>query len=220
MIAGRIRWLVPSLLLSLVFCAEALGQPPDERVYAIWGDPKAGRKVYADKRCGKCHAIDGVGPRIGPDLGKPPKEPQTITQIAGTMWNHAPSMRRMAREEGVRWEPFKDSEMRDLIAFLYFLRMQDQPGDIRRGRRLFDRKGCGACHTLGGEGGKMGPDLSRWRRYVSPILWAEIMWEHAVEMEEKMRELGLAWPRFRGNEMVDLIAFIRHETGMEPQGGN
>jgi hypothetical protein len=35
------------------------------------------------------------------------------------------------------------------------------------------------------------------------------MWSHALKMEEKMREFGVGWPRFEGNEMVDLITYIR-----------
>lgn len=57
----------------------------------------------------------------------------------------------------------------------------------------------------------IGPDLKQWKRYGSPILWAELMWGHALGMEEKVREFGLRWPRFEGNEMVDLIAYIQQE---------
>jgi hypothetical protein len=28
-------------------------------------------------------------------------------------------------------------------------------------------------------------------------------------MEQKMKEMGLSWPRFEKNEMVDLITYIR-----------
>jgi hypothetical protein len=39
------------------------------------------------------------------------------------------------------------------------------------------------------------------------------MWRHAVDMEARMRGLGLAWPDFQDNEMVDLIAFTQSRTG-------
>jgi len=74
-------------------------------------------------------------------------------------------------------------------------------------------KGCATCHSVRGKGGRIGPDLTRWKRYGSPILWAELMWGHALGMEEKVREFGLRWPRFEGNEMVDLIAYIQQELG-------
>lgn len=204
-------WLALTLWFSV---ACAIAQQRVDKTYAIWGNPEAGRRVYAEKGCGKCHAIAGVGPTIGPDLGKPPEKPETITQIAGAMWNHAPQMRHAAEEKHIRWHSFDESEMRDLIAFLYFLRVQDQPGNLARGRELFDQKHCSSCHTLG-KGGKIS-DLSRGKQYGSPILWAEIMWRHAVQMEAKMRELGLPWPRLEGNDMIDLIAFIQSESGGEP----
>jgi mono/diheme cytochrome c family protein len=183
------------------------------RIYAIWGNPNDGRKVYAAKGCGRCHAINGVGPTIGPDLGRSPARPQTITQLAGAMWNHAPEMRKLAQDKGIRWTAFKESELRDLIAYLYFLRMLDQPGDVGRGEGLFDEKRCSTCHAVAGRGGRIASDLGQWKQYGSPILWAEIMWRHAVQMEAKMRDLGLAWPQFKDNEMGDLIAFIQSRVG-------
>ena len=195
----------------IVAAPDLFAQEP--RLFAIWGNPNEGRKVYAAKGCGHCHAINGIGPTIGPDLGRAPARPQTITQIAGAMWNHAPEMRTLAQDKGIQWTPFKQSELRDLIAYLHFLRLLDQPGDVRRGERLFDDKHCSTCHAIGGRGGRIASDLSQWKQYGSPILWAEIMWRHAGQMEGKMRELGLSWPQFQDNDMDDLIAFIQSRTG-------
>lgn len=203
--------IVVALTLTTV-TADTLAQS-QPTVYAVWGNPDNGRRIYAAKGCAQCHAINGVGPTVGPDLGRSPGRPQTLTQLAGAMWNHAPEMQRLARDKGIKWQVFKEAELRDLIAYLYFLRMLDQPGDARRGEQLFQEKHCSACHALTGRGSGVGPDLSQWRQYGSPILWAEIMWRHAVEMDAKMRELGLPWPQFDGNDMVDLIAFIQSRTG-------
>lgn len=181
--------------------------------YVLWGDARKGQQVFVEKGCGRCHAIRGVGPSVGPDLGRVPGKHLTMTQMAGTMWNHAPAMKQMAREKGITWKPFRGAEMRDLIAFLYATSLLDEPGDPRRGERLFVEKGCATCHSVRGKGGKIGPDLAKWRQYGSPVLWAEQMWAHALQMEEKVREFGLRWPRFEGNEMVDLIAYIQQELG-------
>ena len=200
------------VVAALIFLGSA-AFAQNERVYAIWGSPDAGRRVYAAKGCGRCHAINGVGPTIGPDLGRAPTHPQTITQLAGAMWNHAPEMRKLAQEKGVQWPTFKESELRDLIAYLHFLRLLDQPGDVRRGERLFDEKRCSTCHAVAGRGSRIASDLRQWKQYGSPILWAEIMWRHSVQMEAKMRELGVEWPRFNDNEMGDLIAFVQSRVG-------
>jgi len=201
-------WLLVVLLSGSVLVPRALAQQ-----YVLWGDARKGQQVFVEKGCGSCHAIRGVGPTVGPDLGRVPARHLTMTQMAGTMWNHAPAMQQMAREKGIIWKPFRGSEMRDLIAFLYALGLLDEPGDPRRGERLFVEKGGATCHSVKGKGGKIGPDLTQWRRFGSPILWAELMWTHALQMEEKAREFGLRWPRFEGNEMVDLIAYIQQELG-------
>jgi mono/diheme cytochrome c family protein len=208
----RVNRLLIVIGLAVLPATDALAQS-QTRVYAIWGNPDNGRTVYAAKGCGRCHAINGVGPTIGPDLGRPPARPRTITQIAGAMWNHAPEMRKLAQEKAVQWTPFRESELRDLISYLYFLRMLDQPGDVRRGERLFDEKHCSTCHAIGGRGGRIASDLTQWKQYGSPILWAEIMWRHAGQMEAKMRDMGMAWPQFSGNEMADVIAFVQSRVG-------
>jgi mono/diheme cytochrome c family protein len=183
-----------------------------EEQYVLWGDARSGSRLFAEKGCGSCHGIRGVGPGLGPDLGKIAQR-LTMTQLAGAMWNHAPVMRKLAKEKGIVWKPFSGSEMRDLISYLYSISLLDQPGDPKRGERLFVERGCATCHRIRGKGGTVGPDLAKWKRYGSPILWAELMWSHALGMEEKMREFGLRWPNFGGNEMVDVIAYIQQELG-------
>jgi len=183
-----------------------------EEQYVLWGDARSGSRVFAGKGCGSCHAIRGVGPNLGPDLGRIGQR-LTMTQLAGTMWNHAPVMRKLAKEKRIAWKPFSGSEMRDLISYLYSIGLLDQPGEPKRGERLFVERGCATCHRVRGKGRRIGPDLAQWKQYGSPILWAELMWGHALRMEEKMREFGVRWPRFDGNEMVDLIAYVQKELG-------
>lgn len=199
----------------LIFLALSTGSPRSliaaEEQYVLWGDARKGHKVFLEKGCGSCHPIRGIGPTLAPDLGRNPEKHPTMTQMAGAMWNHAPAMRKLAAEKGFIWKPFHGSEMRDLIAFLYAMSLMDEPGNPRRGERLFVEKGCATCHSIVGKTGKIGPDLTRWQRYGSPVLWAELMWAHAGRMEEKAREFGLRWPRFEGNELVDLIAYIQRE---------
>ena len=196
--------LVTSLVLPRVVCSQAA-----QEIYVLWGDPQKGRQVYAEHGCPTCHAIKGVGGTLGPDLGRAPLYHKTVTQMAGVMWNHAPQMSQLAKTKGLTVRPFTGSEMLDLLTYLYSLQFLDEPGNARTGARLFVSKGCAACHAITGDRPAIGPPLGRFRQYASPILWVEVMWHHAVEMEQKMREMGLAWPRFEKNEMVDLITYIR-----------
>lgn len=174
-----------------------------EDVYVLWGNPQAGREVYVKKGCGNCHAIKGVGGKGGPDLGRPPTKHRTMSQYAGVLWNHAPAMREAMQKRGIPWKPFEGPEMSDLIAYLSSIQMLDDPGDPKKGERLFTEKGCSSCHRI------RGAELTQWQRYASPILWAEVMWRHGPEMQEQMAKLGQPWPRFTGTEMADLVAYIR-----------
>ena len=202
------------VLLGILFAATVLPVPrllaqETEETYVLWGDPNKGRKVYAERGCANCHAIRGVGGTLGPDLGRPPSQHRTVTQMAGIMWNHAPQMTLLAKTRGINIRPFAGSEMLDLLTYLYSLYFLDEPGNARAGSRLFVSKGCATCHAISGDRPAIGPPLARFRHYASSVLWAEIMWRHAVEMEQKMKEMGLSWPRFEKNEMVDLITYIR-----------
>jgi len=59
---------------------------------------------------------------------------------------------------------FTDREIRQLVAFVRTLGQvapQKAPGDVANGEKLYAGKGgCAACHTIGGRGGAIGPDLS------------------------------------------------------------
>lgn len=199
--------------LGLLALAGIAPAQETQETYVLWGDPQKGRQAYAQHGCPACHAIQGVGGTAGPDLGRPPIRHETVTQIAGIMWNHAPEMRRMAQARGLPLEAFTGTEMLDLLTYLYSLHFLDQPGNTRRGERLFKTKGCAACHAPSGDRPSIGPPLAGLRAFASPILWAEVMWNHGVRMEAKMKELGLAWPKFEDNEMVDLITYVRQASG-------
>ncbi len=35
-----------------------------------------------------------------------------------------------------------------------------QGADIEKGKKIYEEKRCGMCHAIGGQGGKVGPDLA------------------------------------------------------------
>ena len=81
-------------------------------------------------------------------------------------------------------------------------------GDPMQGQALFVSKGCVSCHAVRGAGGRVGPDLGRTAVKGSFYEIAAAMWNHALVMDEKMREFHVSRPTFEKNELADLLAFL------------
>jgi mono/diheme cytochrome c family protein len=175
--------------------------------YLLPGDVKEGWKVFTLKKCSVCHSIGGEGGKEGPDLGTLPESYISQSQLAALMWNHWPEMLAKMQAKKIPPQKMDKREMADLFAFLYFIRYMDEPGNPRNGKALAETKHCSKCHPILREGTK--GDLSPWGMYTNPILWAQMMWNHIPQMEQAMKKKGLPWVEFKGNEMVDLIAYIR-----------
>jgi cytochrome c2 len=171
-------------------------------------DPLAGSRVFGTKGCVKCHAVNGVGSKVAPDLGRIPR-PRSFYELAAEMWNHLPKMGERMRELGIVRPQLDPRETGDLIAFLYTLDYFDPPGNVEAGRRLFTEKKCVVCHQAGGTGGVVGPNLDFLRQFGSPILIAAEMWNHGPSMADAMRAKGIARPTFRDVELRDLIAYLK-----------
>jgi mono/diheme cytochrome c family protein len=205
-----VTWRVPACVAifsaGLLLCRVSAAAP--EPLFSPTQDPVAGSRVFGEKGCGRCHAINGVGATVGPDLGKLPR-PRSFYDLAAAMWNHLPRMADRMRQLGIPRPRLDDREAGDLVAFLYTLNYFDPPGDARAGERLFTEKKCVVCHQVGGTGGVVGPNLDALGRYGSPIFVAAAMWNHGPGMAEAMRAKGIARPTFRDRELVDLIAYIR-----------
>jgi mono/diheme cytochrome c family protein len=180
-------------------------------------DPLAGSRVFGTKGCVKCHAVNGVGGKVGPDLGRIPR-PRSFYELATGMWNHLPKMGERMREFGIARPQLDARETGDLIGFLYTLDYFDPPGNVETGRRLFTEKKCIVCHQTGGTGGVVGPNLDFLRQFGSPILIAAELWNHGPAMAEAMRAKGIVRPTFRGAELRDLIAYLKAASQSHPEG--
>ncbi|GAB4256020.1 MAG: hypothetical protein Kow0092_01760 [Deferrisomatales bacterium] len=198
--------LVACLLAAVAGASEGPQRSEIDRVRLGW-------KVFNEKRCIACHAVWGEGANLAPDLGRIETEFLSAGQLAGVMWNHAPDMWARMVSKGIPVEPMSQEEMESLFLFLYFVRFMDEPGDPVRGATLAYRKQCVACHATDPEEESVGPNFRTLGAYVNPIIWAQRMWNHAPPMYREMRSQGLEWPTFEGDEMVDLIAYVRSIAG-------
>lgn len=202
-----IFFLIGVLFLSGNLCLQDQGMAAEDKEgYLLLGDVKEGWKIFNGKNCSQCHSIWGEGGKGGPDLGHLPEHYVSQAHLAALLWNHDPEMWGRMAAKKIPFQKIDKKAMADLFAFLYFIRYMDEPGEPQRGMQLIETKGCVKCHTLK-EGGK--GDLSRWGMYLNPILWGQMMWNHTPEMEKEMKKKGISLVEFSGNEMVNLIAYVR-----------
>jgi mono/diheme cytochrome c family protein len=178
------------------------------------GDAERGGAAFTAKHCARCHApraAKGVGPAL-----ERLRRPQGAFELAGRLWNHAPAMFTTLRHEGLDWPSITAGEMADLMAYLQADPALDPEPDLFKGQVAVLRKGCLKCHSLRREGGRLAPDLAeRYPAYDSAVAWATSMWAHSPRMAVKALEVGVRYPRFAGNEMRDLVGFLK-SAGKNP----
>lgn len=182
----------------------------DHVIYMIPGSPKRGEMLFQSKGCINCHKIGAKGKAIGPNLAKKQFH-RGATAIAGIMWNHGYMMWKTMKDLDVDLPKFVENELADIIAYLYFLEFQQQAGNSARGKELVEAKGCTNCHTIGGKGGGIGPELAQSQDFSSFITIAARMWNHNLDMQKRMIESNIPFPRFAEREMIDLLAYIRSQ---------
>ena len=193
------------LLGGLLVVPSVLGRNPD---------PKEGMKVFSSKGCARCHPILGEGGNIGPDLSRTPSAGDGL-ELTAAMWSHGPQMWQRMYQEQLQLPKFEEGEMEDLFAFLAFASALDELGNVEAGRLVFQNKRCVECHSIGGKGGKGGPDLASVASNRNSVGWIATMWNHAPGMFRAMTEKGVPFPRFQGSEMADLQSYIRLMAGLQ-----
>jgi len=166
------------------------------------GNPELGRVTF-ENACESCHSFGSRTARPKIDLLKRPA-PDLMTGYVAAMWNHAPLMRQRA---GTDFPIFGPGDMANLVAYLFSQRYFDQEGSAERGAKVFEAKGCAACHVRGRrETGA--PDLAMANERYSPITIAASVFRHGRTMLNLMRSRNGAWPQFTAAEMDDLIGFL------------
>ncbi|HYL82617.1 MAG TPA: c-type cytochrome [Candidatus Angelobacter sp.] len=154
------RVFAATILLLLLCAAPAHGVPPPQspspQAPAIPPVDLAAAKVIFEGRCALCHGIDGGGGR-GPSL-------------------HRAKLIHAADEEALKsliedgippempgaWFLSKE-EIAGLAAYVRSLGNvppETLSGDPARGKAIYARSSCAACHILDGEGSGFGPELT------------------------------------------------------------
>ena len=83
-------------------------------------NPLRGKRLFVEKSCVACHAINGVGGHDAPNLDAHSMAPlMNPFDFAAKMWNHAPGM--IAAQEDALGEQiyFTGNELADIVAFVH-----------------------------------------------------------------------------------------------------
>lgn len=92
-------------------------------------------------------------------------------------------------------------------------------GSPQQGSLVFRAKGCIRCHSVNGEGGKVGPDLGRAKPGESTLpQLVTAMWNHAPQMWERMRADGVRYPTLSYDDIADLLAYLYMSRHVDPPG--
>ena len=194
-----------ALIGTLLAAGVTSGAPTQQ---ALEGNPFRGRSLFVDKLCIECHSVWGHGGAVGPEIVRVVAG-KSLQQLSGEFWNHTPRMIEEITTRGYDWPTIERDEMADLLNYLYYLRLFDDPGDPVRGVAIYERHRCGVCHALGGEGGIVGQPLDKFSAYTSPVPLAQAMWNEGPAMRQAQTATGTPIPQFSANEVVDLQAYIR-----------
>jgi mono/diheme cytochrome c family protein len=111
-----------------------------------------------------------------------------------------------------------EQQAADLFVYFFAARFFEQPGDARRGRRIFLEKRCGECHGIGSVR-REGILASSWKSLADPIALAQQMWNHSRDMRAALDRMEIPYPRLSAQELADLPAYLRSALGQGRAGG-
>ena len=123
--------------------------------------PVPGARTF-NSTCAGCHGLDGRGTDKGANIaGSDKVKHLSDPQVSAIISNGV---------AGTGMPAFHSLSARQIGALVGYLRIlqgkveaRTPPGDATRGKEIFFGKGeCSSCHTISGEGGFLGPELSAY----------------------------------------------------------
>jgi mono/diheme cytochrome c family protein len=154
-----------------------------------------GQALFESKGCAACHT--------GKNALPPRLKGETLTDIAVAMWDHEPKMPAAPAPLGL-------DEMREIVSYLWAAQFFQDSGSPSAGARVFRAKHCAACHNDAAGGA---PKLSGSNDSFTAATMVAALWHHGPGMLDQMKAKGIAWPRFDGSEMANLIAYLNARNG-------
>ncbi len=164
-----------------VYLRNLPNRKPGEDEYSL-ESADSGAEIFVSKGCSGCH--QGSLALEGRFQGR------TMTDFSVAMWNHAPKMLQMPPEISV-------VEMRRLVGYLWSLQYFESPGNAKQGAKVYREKNCLQCH---GPKPPSNPGNS--------IGMVSVLWTHGPKMLEQMKAKNIPWPRFKDDELSNLVAYL------------
>ena len=117
-----------------------------------------GRSTF-NSYCSGCHGLDGRGSDKAVNIAATDKVRLSDAELSTIISNGIPGTGMPA------FRTLSEKQIRAVVGYVRLLQgktgIRTVPGDAKRGKEIFFGKGgCSSCHTISGEGGFLGPDLS------------------------------------------------------------
>ena len=181
----------------------------------------AGKRVWHKYNCNGCHTILGIGVYYSPDVTK-------VYSKRGDIWlkeylknpeSPDPKRRKMPNQN------LSADEITKVIAFLQWVSEIDtndwpptpitvakvtgapleETAMILKGKTVYTQNRCDLCHRIGGQGGVIGPDLSRVGTAKDPQRLSQIIKDpKSVNPNTQMP----AYPHLADDEVQALVSFL------------
>jgi cytochrome c oxidase cbb3-type subunit 3 len=122
-------------------------------------------KTLFEGSCAVCHGIDGSG-GSGPNIRHAasslgPNGIETLVKV-GFIGSGMPTFGELG-----------DEKIRQIVDYVVSFEQEGSaatPGDPQKGKAIYRSKNCSQCHIVDGQGGDLGPDLTRVGMLLSPGL--------------------------------------------------
>jgi len=152
------RW-VQILSLFLTLAGNSLpcfaGPPQDSKAVQLTPDQLQHGKQTFEANCSTCHGLDGAG-AMGPNIQGIPFR-LGVDRVANVIKNGmAGGMPAFSGQLGA-------DEIQQVVGYLLTLSRKDEgqvTGDAAAGKLVYESSHCASCHTISGEGGDIGPELT------------------------------------------------------------
>ncbi len=154
--SGRLR---PTLALLVAIAGFNPAVSAQENPFDTAVDELMGGRTFR-AQCGRCHGRDatGNGETGAPDL--------TVPLAANTDQALFDVIRNGIEGTAMIGISSRASDLMvwQMISYLNSFSIDpsdyELPGDVNRGRSVYNDSSCGSCHRIQGEGGRLGPDLT------------------------------------------------------------